>query len=100
MSVIRFGGFLGEIPRIHPRLLPEGNAQTAINTRLDSGALDATKDTSNLQATDLTNPISLHRYSDTVWLESVTDTDWVNYPIAADQFGRIIYADDTFAEGR
>jgi hypothetical protein len=34
-----------------------------------------------------------------VWLESVTDTDWVNYPISADQFGRIIYADDSFTEG-
>jgi hypothetical protein len=99
MSVIRFGGFLGEIPRIHPRLLPEGNAQTAINTRLDSGALDATKNTSNLKSTVLTNPISLYRYSDAIWLESVTDTDWVNYPISADQFGRIIYADDSFTEG-
>jgi hypothetical protein len=88
MSVIRFGGFLGEIPRIHPRLLPEGNAQTAINTRLDSGALDATKDTSNLKSTVMTNPISLYRYSDAIWLESVTDTDWV-----------IIYADTTFTEG-
>jgi hypothetical protein len=99
MSVIRLGGFLGEIPRIHPRLLPEGNAQTAINTRLDSGALDATKDTSNLKSTVMTNPISLYRYSDAIWLESVTDTDWVNYPISADQFGRIIYADTTFTEG-
>jgi hypothetical protein len=99
MSVIRFGGFLGEIPRIHPRLLPEGNAQTALNTRLDSGALDATKDTSNLKSTVLTNPISLYRYSDAIWLESVTDTDWVNYPISADQYGRIIYADASFDNG-
>jgi len=96
MSVIRFGGFLGEIPRIHPRLLPEGNAQTALNTRLDSGALDAARGTSNLKATVLTNPISLYRYSASVWLESITDTDWVGYPIADDQFGRLIYADPTF----
>ena len=32
--------FQGEIPRVHPRLLPPGFAKSAVNTRLTSGRLD------------------------------------------------------------
>lgn len=100
MSVIRFGGFLGEIPRIHPRLLPEGNGQTAVNTRLDSGALESVRDTLNIQPTTLTNPLSLFRYSDAIWLEATSDADWVTYPIPDDQFGRVIYTGGGATEPR
>ena len=100
MSVIRLGGFRGEIPRIHPRLLPEGGAQTARNCRLDSGALEAVRDTDPLQGTALSNPLSLHRYSSSIWLESTTDTDWVPYPVANDSFGRLIFSDPSASELR
>jgi len=100
MSVIRIGGFRGEFPRIHKRLLPEGGAQTALNCRVDTGALEAVRDVLNLQSTTLTSPISLHRYSASVWLEATTDTDWVPYPIANDQYGRLIYADPAASELR
>ena len=93
MTVIRLGGFRGEFPRIHPRLLPTGGAQTATNCRLDSGAVESVKDVSNLQPTTLTNPISLHRYAANIWLEATTDVDWVTYPVANDLFGRLIFAD-------
>ena len=36
MSVIRIGGFQGELPRIHPRLLPSSSAQTALNCRIET----------------------------------------------------------------
>jgi hypothetical protein len=100
MSVIRIGGFRGELPRIHKRLLPEGSAQTALNCRLDTGALEAVRDTENLQPTTLSSPISLHRYSESVWLEATTDVDWVPYPIENDQYGRLIYADPAASELR
>jgi len=100
MSVIRLGGFRGEIPRIHPRLLPVGAAQSAINTRMDSGAVESVKDTSNLQSTTLTDPISLHRYSASVWLEATSDVDWVTYPVANDIYGRLIFADPAGTELR
>ena len=100
MAIIRFGGFRAELPRIHPRLLPEGNAQQALNCRLDSGALEAIKDSSVLQATTLTDPISLFRYSSSIWLESTSDTDYVSYPVANDAFGRVIYADTSAGELR
>lgn len=93
MSVIRLGGFRGEIPRLHPRLLPPGAAQSATNCRMDSGALESLRDTSNIQSTSISNPLSLFRYSDTVWLEATTDVDWVPYPVADDQYGRVIFAD-------
>ena len=57
MSIIRLGGFRGEIPRIHPRLLPESSSQAALNCRLDSGALESVKDTANLQSTVVNNSI-------------------------------------------
>jgi len=100
MTVIRFGGFRGELPRIHPRLLPTVNAQETLNCRLDSGALESVKDTANLQSTILTSPISLHRYAANIWLESLVDNDWVVYPVANDAFGRLIYVNPTVDELR
>jgi hypothetical protein len=100
MAIVRFGGFRGEIPRIHPQLLPDQNAQTALNVRLDSGALESIKEPLAEQATVLTDPISLFRYSDTIWLESVNNNDWVRYPVVSDAFGRLIYVDPTNNEIR
>ncbi len=100
MSIIRIGGFRGELPRIHPRLLPEGGAQTALNCRMDSGALESVRGSSVLQATTLTNPISLHRYASNIWLESTQDVDWVPYPVVNDAYGRLIFADPSASELR
>lgn len=35
----RLSGFKGEMPKVHPRLLPDNYAQNAENTRLENGAL-------------------------------------------------------------
>jgi hypothetical protein len=37
--LIKLTGFIGEQPRVIPRLMPEMAAQSAVNTRLDDGAL-------------------------------------------------------------
>ena len=100
MTVIRFGGFRGEIPRIHPQLLPTENAQTALNVRLDSGALESIKDVQTEQATGLTDPISLYRYAPSIWLESVNNNDWVSFPVVSDAYGRLLYVDPTVNELR
>ena len=100
MSVIRLGGFRGEIPRTHPRLLPEGGAQVALNCRFDSGAVEPLRAASTLQATIETAPISLYRYAANIWLESTTYVDWVRYPVANDAFGRLIFVDDAVNELR
>ena len=39
MAAIKITGFIGEQPRIIPRLMPETAAQSAVNTRLDDGGL-------------------------------------------------------------
>lgn len=44
---LRIAGFKGEVPRLHPRLLPEDAAQVARNTRLENGALVAINDSAN-----------------------------------------------------
>ena len=100
MSIIRIGGFQGELPRIHPRLLPDSSAQTAINVRIDSGALESMKETLNLQPTTLSGAISLYRYASNIWLESTRDVDWVPYPVANDIYGRLIFADPAAGELR
>lgn len=93
MAVLRFGGFQGEVPRIHPRLLPSGASQNCVDAKLDTGAIRPVRQASVVKATVLTDPVSLYRYSDSVWLESTEDVDWVPYPVAADAFGRLIFAD-------
>jgi hypothetical protein len=101
MAVIRLGGFRGEIPRIHPRLLPEGVAQTALNCRMDSGAVESMRTFDDLAPTTLTDPVSLHRYKiSDVWLEASVDVDWVPYPVVNDAFGRLIFADPSADELR
>lgn len=37
--IIRMASFVGEAPRIHPRLLQDNWAQAAYNTKLENGAL-------------------------------------------------------------
>lgn len=37
--IIRKANFKGEIPRVHPRLIPVNYAQQAVNTRLEDGAI-------------------------------------------------------------
>lgn len=39
MTIIKVGGFSGEVPRLVPRLLPENGSQYAENARLDTGGL-------------------------------------------------------------
>lgn len=44
MAKLRFIGFSGEIPRLIPRLLPDGAAQEAVNTRLQDGSLSPVRE--------------------------------------------------------
>jgi hypothetical protein len=64
---LTFADFKGEIPRLHPRLLPENAAQVAINTRLENGALvpmNAPATVRTLSADAQT----IHRRADGTWL--------------------------------
>jgi len=40
MATLKFIGFIGELPRLMPRVLPDMAAQEAINTRLTTGGLE------------------------------------------------------------
>lgn len=41
MAIMRLMGFIGEIPKLIPRLLPDNAAQRASNTRLTNGGCKA-----------------------------------------------------------
>lgn len=95
MTGFRLTSFGGRAPKIYPRLLPENMAQTATNTRLDSGRLEAWA--GNLSAS--ISPVAsysisastktLFKYSDTVWIGSNEDLNIVRSPIAEDPHERI-----------
>ena len=40
MATLKFIGFIGELPRLMPRVLPDMAAQEAVNTRLTNGGLE------------------------------------------------------------
>jgi hypothetical protein len=75
--------FKGEIPRRHPRLLPKGFAQRAVNTRLEDGCIGPVKDPLFISATPAT---TRSMYLDgTSWLTWTTDVDAVPGPVATDR---------------
>ena len=69
---LTFADFKGEVPRLHPRLLPESAAQVAINTRIENGALVPM----NASALVYVLPAaaqSIYRRADGSWLSWNTD---------------------------
>lgn len=86
---IAIANFRGEIPRANPRLLPDGFAQEAVNTRLHSGALQAYRGRTLIHA--FGTP-TLTAFKDTLgWLGWAGDVEVVRGPVAQD---RIYYTGD------
>ena len=75
--------FMGEIPRLNPRLLPDGYAQTAISARLENGDLYPMRQQETI--------VNLAGVADTIyrdaatWLGFTGDTDVVPGPTAEDR---------------
>lgn len=78
---LRLAGFKGEIPRIHPRLLPEDAAQVAENTRLENGALVPLNATTLAAMTDAP-AVTIYRRPDGEWLSWDSEVDAVDGPVA------------------
>ena len=79
--MIRLAGFKGELPRIHPRLLPEDAAQVAENTRLEDGTL-VPPNAARLAYTFTTDTVSFFRRPDGEWLGWGAVVDAVPGPVA------------------
>lgn len=76
--------FLGEIPRISPRLLPDGYAVQSINAKLERGCLTPFR-RPVLRETLTTDAKTIYRNEDGSWLSWNDDVDVVPGPVASDR---------------
>jgi hypothetical protein len=94
MTGARVDAVRGIRPRVNPRLLPEGEGQTAENTRLGSGSLEPWND---LEPTaefvdNATEAIHLFRNDGApLWLTSENDVDYARGPVPNDDLERTYY---------
>lgn len=95
MTGFRLTTFGGRAPKIYPRLLPDDMAQTATNTRLDSGRLEPWKGNQSVSISPVASysisasTKTLFKYSDTIWIGSNEDLNIVRSPIAEDPHERL-----------
>lgn len=91
MAKIVYRGFKGEIPRLEPHLLPDVNAQLAVDCEFDSGALTPIKDGFEL-ATMANNPAKGVYTEDGLKFYSwPVETIAFPAPLAEDSFDRLYY---------
>ena len=77
--------FRGAKPKIQPHLLDVGEAQKAVNCRLQSGGLRAFRDSTLIQALALPAASTIHKFGETdFWLEFANDANAVEGPVASD----------------
>lgn len=92
IQITRFGGI---IPRLGARLLPDTNAQAAVNAKLFSGELRAWNRQRFLAQLPFAGAQSVYRYEDegaTRVLAFDDDTDVVRAPLLNDSFRRLYWA--------
>jgi hypothetical protein len=80
---IAIDSFRGEIPRTHPRLLPDGFGQEAVSIRFDSGAMVPLR-RARLVHTFANTVTSIYKHNDE-WLGFVSDTKVVPGPVDGDR---------------
>lgn len=96
---LQHAAFRGELPILDARLLPENNAQTALNLNLKRGTLRPHRDTSLADTLpDVINPGNLYRYDvgnegEGFWFSwgAQYDIDVVRSPIANDDYARVYW---------
>lgn len=77
--------FRGAKPKIESHLLSDGEAQKAVNCRLENGALKPFQGTSVVQALSLVNAKTIHKFGDTSnWFEFSGNVDVTEGPLASD----------------
>ncbi len=84
MAAIRLTGFLGEQPKIIPRLLPASGAQAAFNARLDDGALAPQRKTVLIDTLPDADRLTIYRHGED-WLSWTTDVNAAPGPVATDR---------------
>lgn len=91
MSAIVYKGFKGELPRYEPHLLPDNNAQMAIDCEFESGALSPIKAGFEL-ATMANNPAKgVYTEDGLLFYSWPVETIVFPSPLPEDTFNRIYY---------
>lgn len=90
MPAIKLTGFSGEQPRIIPRLMPDTAAQSAMNCRLDDGALTPFRKSSFIADTGSSDAVTIYKFGDD-WLSWPTKVNAAPGPVADD---RLYYTGD------
>ncbi|WP_417518725.1 hypothetical protein [Marinobacter sp.] len=77
--------FRGANPKTEPHLLQSGEAQRAVNARLQTGGLMPFRGPTTVQATTVPGVTSIHRFGDTAfWFEFAGDVDVAEGPRRSD----------------
>ncbi len=96
MATIRLKNFAGELPLVHPTLLPASASQTASNVRLETGALRPLRGPTTIQAQKESGTVvSIYKYNSS-WFEWNVDVNAVGSPIANDSYDRVYYTGDSY----
>lgn len=85
MNQIDLSFFRSARPKVEPHLLESGEAHRAVNTRLQTGALQGFRGATTIRATSRPTVKSLHRFGDTsLWFEFADDVDVAEGPLPSD----------------
>lgn len=85
MTQIDLSFFRSARPKVQPHLLDTGEAQRAVNCRLQTGALQGFRGPTVVRATSRPAVKSLHRFGDTgLWFEWDSDVDAAEGPLPSD----------------
>ena len=101
MSGTKVMGFSGMAPKVTPKMLPTEMAQTATNTKFDTGRLEGIKENSSASLTFInghsvsSSTKTLFKYANNQWVGSNTAIDILRSPIAEDPHDRIYISGQT-----
>lgn len=90
MTAIKLIGFTGEQPRIIPRLMAPTAAQSAVNTRLDDGALTPMRKSADVAEAFSDTALTIYKHGE-VWLDWDQVVNAAPGPVAQD---RLYYTGD------
>lgn len=98
MAGFKLDFFLGERPRVDPRLLKDNEAAIARDVKLGSGTIAPVKQPSEVTSLFRPGPNrSIHRFGDGInerWLHWTTDVDAARGPVPGDTLERTYYTGD------
>ena len=97
---LKFNAFSGMIPKFNPVVLPDNNAENAVNCRFESGVLQPlyglTQDATLALTGHNINAIHLWDVNNNAyWLRFAAKVDVIRSPIADDSYSRIYWSGDS-----